>query len=97
MDTRISRRKFLEAGSVTTAGIALATGNSKKSYASDNKKVRIGIVGTGNRGCSLLTTMLHIEGVEFPALCDINTTNLARCAGHSYESRPCKGRRVYRR
>lgn len=78
MDTRISRRKFLEAGAVSTAGVALTAGSRKTAYASEKNKVRVGIVGTGNRGCSLLTTMLHIEGLEFPALCDINAANLTR-------------------
>jgi len=78
MDNHISRRKFLEAGAVSTAGAALTVGSRKTAYASDKNKVRVGIVGTGNRGCSLLSTMLHIEGLEFPALCDINNLNLTR-------------------
>lgn len=35
------------------------------------EKVRVGIVGLGNRGPSHLETMRHIEGVEFTALCDL--------------------------
>jgi len=34
-------------------------------------KIRIGIIGLGNRGPSHLETMLHIEGVEVRALCDL--------------------------
>ena len=34
-------------------------------------KVRIGIIGLGNRGPSHLETMRHIEGVEIRALCDL--------------------------
>jgi predicted dehydrogenase len=45
--------------------------------AADDRTVRIGVVGTGNRGRSLLGTMLKIKGVEFPALCDVDECNLA--------------------
>jgi hypothetical protein len=34
-------------------------------------KVRIGIIGLGNRGPSHLETMRHIEGVEIRGLCDL--------------------------
>ena len=34
-------------------------------------KVRIGIIGLGNRGPSHLETVRHIEGVEIRALCDV--------------------------
>jgi len=42
------------------------------------KPVRLGIVGVGGRGTSLLSTLLAIGGVEIPAVCDINCQNLAR-------------------
>ncbi len=35
------------------------------------KAVRIGIVGTGNRGRSLMRTLLAMGNVEIPAICDI--------------------------
>src|SRR5579883_1613418 len=34
-------------------------------------KVRIGIVGVGGRGTSLLQNFAAVENVEIPALCDI--------------------------
>ena len=46
--------------------------------AQDVKPVRVGLVGVGNRGGSLLRTMLRIPGVEIPALCDINEERLAQ-------------------
>jgi predicted dehydrogenase len=42
------------------------------------KPVRIGFVGVGARGTSLLRTALALPGVEVPAVCDINEANLAR-------------------
>jgi hypothetical protein len=35
------------------------------------EKVRIAIIGTGNRGPSYIDNMKHVEGAEFKALCDI--------------------------
>jgi predicted dehydrogenase len=40
--------------------------------------VRLGMVGVGNRGTSLLETLLTLDGVEIRALCDINPGNLVR-------------------
>ncbi len=40
------------------------------------KPVRVGVIGTGNRGTSLLRNLLAIDGVEIPALCDLNTDRL---------------------
>src|ERR1019366_7682693 len=34
-------------------------------------KVRIGFIGVGNRGSSLLGNLLDIEGVEIKAVCDV--------------------------
>ncbi len=42
------------------------------------KTVRLGVVGTGGRGTSLLQIAASLPGVEFPALCDINPQHLAR-------------------
>ncbi len=67
MHSMIRRREFLAAGAapVIAAAAPLA-------------KVRIGIVGTGGRGTSLMRVLLKIENVEVPALCDVNKANLER-------------------
>jgi len=83
MGSQISRRKFIEISSATSVGVALSTG-----AAGQGKPVRIGVVGTGGRGTGLLGLLVRMDGVEFPALCDINLDNLARAqkvvvkAGH---------------
>jgi hypothetical protein len=41
------------------------------------EKVRVGIIGLGNRGPSHLETMRYIEGVEFRALCDVRPERVA--------------------
>ncbi|HZT31051.1 MAG TPA: Gfo/Idh/MocA family oxidoreductase [Bryobacteraceae bacterium] len=68
MSMRIHRREFLSLGA---AGLAAAQAPAAKA-------VKVGIVGVGNRGTSLLRTMLDLPAVEVPALCDINEANLAR-------------------
>ena len=77
MDTQIPRRKFIELSAATTAGMAMTGGSVAQQSTSRKKPLRIGVVGTGNRGRSLMRTMLHMDGLEFPALCDINKKNLA--------------------
>ena len=49
------------------------------------EKVRMAIIGTGNRGPTYLHNMKHVEGAEFKALCDIRPEKVqaakARLAG----------------
>lgn len=40
--------------------------------------VRVAMLGVGNRGTSLLRTMLSLPAVDVPAVCDINEANLSR-------------------
>ncbi|MFN7925291.1 MAG: Gfo/Idh/MocA family oxidoreductase [Bryobacteraceae bacterium] len=42
------------------------------------RKVRLGFIGVGSRGTSLLRTSLSLEGVEIRALCDIDESHLKR-------------------
>ena len=75
----MSRRGFIEKGTVATIGIGglpiiLNAGNESK------KSVKIGIVGTGNRGTSHISTLLHIEGAEIVAVCDLIQSNAEKGA-----------------
>ncbi len=62
---QIHRRTFL-GGALATAALA------------QSKPVRIGMVGVGRRGLGLQRILLDLEGVEIPAVCDIDATNLAK-------------------
>ena len=75
MSIPLKRREFMETGSLAAAGLAVASSSANRAYA-EGKSVRVGVVGVGNRGRGLLSTMLTMEGLEFPALCDINAANL---------------------
>jgi predicted dehydrogenase len=78
MKTPITRRKALEMGGIAMAGAVLPRSARAQSSESGQRDLHIGVIGTGNRGCSLLGIMLQMPGLTIPALCDINRENLAR-------------------
>ena len=67
-----NRRTF-----VGMAGLSLARRGSGQAQP-PAKPVRLGVIGTGGRGRSLIQIAASLPGVEFPALCDIDRQNLAR-------------------
>lgn len=69
----LKRRDFLKLG--VAGHMALATGSVTAGFSAD-RPVCVGVVGTGNRGRSLLRILLSLEGVEVPALCDIQKDHL---------------------
>jgi hypothetical protein len=93
----ISRRRFLEAGTLATAaagliGPAEARADAPQSAAlffhtAPMDVVRIGFVGCGLQGTEHIKNLLAIEGVELRAVCDIapekvaNAQQLAKAAG----------------
>jgi len=89
MENKITRRQFLEASAATATGLALARGARSQDILESTKPLKIGIVGLGRRGNSLLRILLQMDGVQFPALCDIEKSALERAqatlseAGHS--------------
>lgn len=82
MSSNYDRRNFLKISTAAMGGVALAgIGLPKEAFAqnpADTKTIRLGFVGVGGRGSYHLDTALGIEGVEVPAICDINPTNLYR-------------------
>src|SRR5215471_2015629 len=71
MSRHFARRDFL----VAAGAAALSTADATE------RPVRVGMVGVGSRGTSLLRNLLNLPGVEIPAICDINESNLARAQG----------------
>jgi len=72
-----TRRNFIKTTAATTIGVSLASPTMAFHQDKHVKPVRVAVIGTGNRGTSLLRNLLAIEGVEIPAICDINTERLA--------------------
>jgi len=69
----MNRRDFLKSNTAATVGFALAGMATGPVHAEDaaKKKVRVGIVGVGGRGNSLMQNLLIMENVEIRALCDL--------------------------
>lgn len=66
-DSVVTRRGFMAATAAAAMGAAMAA----ESPSAAEGVVRVGIVGVGNRGTALLNTLLQLEGVAIPAVCDV--------------------------
>ncbi len=76
----ITKRKFIKAGFAFGAGLALNPWPASASVLNTNKTkpVRIGVVGVGSRGFYLTKQLLKLDGVEIPAVCDIDENKILR-------------------
>ena len=75
----LTRRNFIKTGAAATLGVGILS-KSAFSSESDAKPVRVGVVGTGNRGTSHVSCLLTIEGVEVVALCDLSENKVMNAA-----------------
>ncbi len=92
----ISRREFIKTNAAAALGVAAGGAvlpefrfpNGGLPGRTADKPVRVAVLGTGNRGRSLLGILLGLKGLEFPALCDIQAGHLEQAqdmvvkAGH---------------
>lgn len=74
--TALSRRTFLTRSiqSVAAAGALTYSARSAENVAGANERIRMGIVGSGSHGTSLMSWVQHLsatENVEISAVCDI--------------------------
>lgn len=83
----VSRREFIRTGSLAAAGISLLPGEAAARQRA-GRTVRVGFIGTGNRGTSHVNNLLTIEGTEIVAVCDIADSR----AGNAAEICSKKGR-----
>jgi predicted dehydrogenase len=92
MTHSIPRRSFVKYGSLAMTAMALSypvrTGQKV------NDKIRIGIIGTGQRGTGLASEIQKLDEYELIACCDILPENLQE--GMSYAARGAKGYDDYR-
>jgi predicted dehydrogenase len=72
-----SRREFIRTNAVAALGLRLGSTSSRATTERSVLPCRIGVVGTGNRGRSLMQILLSLPGVQIPAVCDISADNLA--------------------
>ena len=78
-----TRRTFLTAAS----GLALGTRLAARSAQGANDRIRIGVIGTGNRARSLMSRLKDMRGVELTTLCDVYETSLDRAMEHAPAAR----------
>jgi predicted dehydrogenase len=78
MKNEINRRKFVKITTAAAGGLAVSQLGMAQSYFSQEKPLRIGFVGVGDRGSYHLDAALGIEGVIVPAVCDIKDGPLHR-------------------
>ena len=65
----MKRRNFMSKTSMAFAGAALIGPNL--SYASKNETLKLGVIGTGDRGCGLLSILNEMEGLNITSCCDV--------------------------
>ena len=70
----MKRRQFL-IDVVRVAAVAAPTALSASRILGANDRVRVGLIGCGNRGQAVAKLMRDVKGVEFPAVCDVYDTN----------------------
>ena len=87
MSGKINRREFTKAGAaaatlgLTAAGYARAQGA--------NERIRLGVIGTANRGGQLISAFLPHQDCEIVALCDVHEAALAKAAAR-LENKPAR-------
>jgi predicted dehydrogenase len=74
----VNRRRFL--GCSAAAGIALSQGRVAEA-SGDPAPVRLGLIGLGTRGTSLLRACLELPGAQVVAVCDPAPRHRERAAG----------------
>ncbi len=72
----IDRRDFVKLGAAATLAAPFFRAGGIPLLTAAERPLRLGVVGVGGRGSSLLSLLLGIEGVVVPALCDINGEHL---------------------
>jgi myo-inositol 2-dehydrogenase / D-chiro-inositol 1-dehydrogenase len=81
---RLNRRRFL--GYSAAAGLALSQGPAAEG-AAGGRPVRLGLVGLGNRGTTLLRTLLELPGAEVVAVADAEPRHRLRAQGIAEKAR----------
>jgi len=77
----LNRRRFL--GCSAAASLALSQGNLAEATAveAELSPVRLGVIGVGNRGTTLLRTLLELPATTIVAVCDLDPKHRQRGQG----------------
>ena len=75
----LTRRQFLASNAAGSFAFGLEPFSIGSGVSREGRNsIRLGVIGTGNRGRSLLNILLEMDRVEVPALCDIQSENLEK-------------------
>src|SRR4051812_48908929 len=74
----LNRRRFL--GCSAAAGLALSQGRVSEG-AADVTPVRLGVIGLGTRGTTLLRSLLELPAAQIVAVCDAEPKHRHRALG----------------
>ena len=85
MPQSINRRRFIQTGAAATTAAITAAQTTKVLGAND--RVRLGVIGTANRGMQLIGAFLENPDAEVAALCDIRQSTLEK-AGQQLGGKP---------
>jgi predicted dehydrogenase len=69
----MTRRTFSKAGVAATFGL---TALQTTRVLGANDRIRLGVIGTGNRGCQVLDFFLKHPDVEVPVVCDVSQSTV---------------------
>ena len=75
----VNRRRFL--GCSAAAGLALSQGAVAETLEGEPRSIRLGLIGAGTRGTTLLRTLLELPGVQIAAVADQEARHAARASG----------------
>lgn len=92
----INRRDFIKLGTAASAAIpfSLALGNVNLGQTSSSENIRIGVIGTGDRGEWECYILKQTPGIDVVACCDIIPSHLERGLGEAVKG--AKGYNDYR-
>ncbi|MBC9930575.1 Gfo/Idh/MocA family protein [Chitinophaga qingshengii] len=91
-DHLFSRRKFLYTGATALSGAMLAS--ALPVWGQSTSPLKIGMIGTGNRGGGMAKLLQKIPGIELVACCDVIPAHLQR--GMSLAAKGAKAYTDYR-
>jgi len=77
MSDQLTRRRFVQA---SMAAVGAAAGLAGGRAYGANKRIRLGVIGTANRGGQLVAATLPHQDAEIVALCDVYRPAMAKCA-----------------
>ena len=77
MQKSVSRRKFNRKLLKTGAALSIASITPVSRILGANDRVRLGVIGTANRGCQVMDSFMAHSDCEIVALCDVHGKSMA--------------------